>query len=149
LTQDSLFPEPQEVLIARRDSEILNLLLGHPGGRLHLSLGHPEKEVLRHLRFVRGVANATPIRALEQKTNLKPRQIKQIVRTLRLDYGLPIGSSKNSTGGGYYLIVTREDQQAWVKTFLDQIRAEAEVLRAAAPYQDSLELIGQLALEVK
>lgn len=147
--QHSLFPEPQEAVTARIDAQIAFLLLGHAGGPLNLHLEHAEREVLRRLRYQRGVANAMPIRELEQLTGLKPRDIKQVIRTLRLNFHLPIGSSKHSGTGGYYLMVTKEDQSAWVKTVVDQIRAEAEVVSAAAGKQARLELIGQLALEVQ
>lgn len=149
MTQDSLFPEPTILVTARIDNEIALLLLGHPGGTLNVPLEHNEREVLRLLRYRRGIANAMPIRELQEKTGMGPREIKQAVRTLRLSFRLPIGSSKNAAGGGYYVMLTPEDRAAWRKNVTDQIRAEVEVLRAADGDHAALEVLGQLALEVR
>lgn len=146
MTQASLFPEPREIAIQRLDHEILRLLLGNPGGPLGLVLSRDEKEVLLRLRYVRGLANPMQIRELSVITGLSPREIKDIVRTLRLNFHLPIGSSKRSNGG-YYLMVSKEDIAAWAKEFTDQIRAQAEVLRAVIGASALQEILGQLALE--
>jgi DNA-binding MarR family transcriptional regulator len=148
-TQATLFPEPQEAVAARVDAQICCLLLGHPGGALNVPLEHNEREVLRMLRYMRGASNAVPIRAIENRTGLDPRAIKQAVRNLRLNFHLPIGSSKNSARAGYYVMVSPEDRAAWRKDVTDQIRAEVEVLRAADGDHAALEVLGQLALEVK
>lgn len=147
--QASLFPESQELVTSRIDAQISWLLFGHAGGALNIPLEHREREVLRLLRYRRGLANAMPLREIEEKAGLSPREIKETVRALRLNFHLPIGSSKSGTAGGYYLIVSAEDMAAWVKDFTDQIRAQAEVLRAVAGAPATQALFGQLALEVK
>jgi hypothetical protein len=147
LTESTLFQESREALVERFDAEILALLTGHAGGPRGLTLEEDEKEVLRRLRYRRGLANAVPIRELEDGTKLSPRSIKEIVRNLRLNFRLPIGSSKRGSHGGYYLMVTAEDEAAWINDVLSQVRAEVEVLRAAVRKRESLERIGQLAME--
>jgi len=142
-----LFPEPQEAYIARIDGEILRLLCGQEGPLPGVTLDQQEKDVLQLVRFRRGLGSAVPIREIQQKTALSPRTIKDVVRTLRLNFRLPIGSSKRGDGG-YYIMVTREDVSAWSATVLDQVRAEVAVLRAAAGPDATNELIGQLSLEV-
>lgn len=148
-TQPSLFPESREVAIARLDSEILMLLMGHAGGSLGIDLDVAEKNVLRAIRYMRGLSSTIPISELQRITKLSARQIKEVVRTLRMNFHLPIGSSKRSGTGGYYLIVTAADRAAWVKDVLDQVRAELAVVRAAAGPQATLELLGQLHMEAK
>lgn len=133
--------------MARCDAEISALLLGYAGGPRGLTLDDHEKAVLRRLRFRRGLANAINIRELKEATGIGPRFLKEIVRNLRLNFCLPIGSSKRGSEGGYYLMVTIEDEAAWVNDVLSQVRAEVQVLRAAVKKRESLERIGQLAME--
>lgn len=148
MTQTSLFPESVETRKRRIDDLILHLICGGTGGPLNLSLEADEKSVLECLRFKRGLKDAITIHEIQLRTELDPRTIKQSVRTLRLNFHLPIGSWKNAQRGGYFLIVDEEDRAAWVKDVLDQVRAEIGVLKAAAGRQASLELLGQLQIEV-
>lgn len=147
--QPMLFPESPEAAIMRLDQAMLRLLMGYAGGPLGLTLDGNEKDVLRCIRFQRGIANTINIGDIQARTKLSAREIKKAVRSLRLNYHLPIGSSKRGNDGGYYLMVSQDDQKAWVKDVLDQVRAELAVLRAAAGPQATLELLGQLELEVK
>ena len=147
LTQAMLFPEPAESVSARLDSTIVCLLFGTPGGRFEVALDGDERAVLAAIRFHRGRDNAININAIQQRTHLNGRAIKKAVRGLRLNYFLPIGSSKHSAEGGYFLMLTPEDRAVWSTDVLDQVRAELSVLRAAAGHQAGLELLGQLRQE--
>jgi hypothetical protein len=140
-----LFPDR----VIEIDQYIASLLVGESGGPLGLRLQPEEKAVLQAIRYHRGAGNALPIRELTQRLKMSDRQIKLIVRTLRINFRLPIGSSKHGTEGGYFIIVTPEDQAVFLKGPLDQIRAELEVVRAVAGHQSALELLGQLQLEAK
>ena len=146
-SQPSLFPESQEAAIARLDSEIRDLLFGHSGGPLGLKLDQGEIAVLRAIRQSRGLANAVNLREIQRLSGLDVRSIKGIVRVLRMNFRLPIGSCKHATDGGYYLMITDADRAAWAKDVLDQVRAELGVLRAAAGHRAGLELLGQLHME--
>lgn len=149
MTQASLFPESVELRVSRLDGNIVHLLCGRSGGPLNIALEDTEKHVLDCLRFRRGIKNAMSIREIQERTRLEPRTIKQAVRTLRLNFHLPIASWKHAERGGYFLIVDEEDRAAWVKDVLDQVRAELLVLRAAAGAQAGLELLGQLRMEIE
>ena len=148
-TQTSLFAEPQETAIARLDSTILALIMGYSGGPLGLKIEEREKCVLRAIRYRRGQANAITIAELSQQIRLDARAIKSAIRALRINFHLPIGSSKNGTEGGYFLMITEDDRAVWAKDVLDQVRAEIAVLRAGAGQHATLELLGQLQLEVR
>ncbi len=148
-SQPGLFPEPLEVRVAKLDATILKLIMGHPGGALSLTLTDDERGVLRMLRFARGASYAVPLREIEGRTKLVARSIKQCVRNLRLNFSLPIGSAKSSSGGGYFLMVTPEDRAIWAKDVLDQVRAEVAVLRSTLGRQETLELLGQLRIETE
>ena len=146
-TQVSLFPESADKRMERVDELILHLICGGAGGPLNLQLEDNEKTVLQCIRFKRGLKNAMTIREIHERTQLDPRTVKQAVRTLRINFHLPIASWKHSDRGGYYLIVDDADRSAWVKDMTDQIRSELAVLRAAAGHQSHLELLGQLQIE--
>lgn len=147
-TQSLLFPEPQELQIHRLDAAIAMLLIGHSGGPLGLRLADDEKAVLGMIRYRRGMASAINLRDIQRRTKLDVRTIKQAVRTLRLNFHLPIGSSKSSESGGYFLMITPEDRAIWRRDVLDQVRAQVDVLRAADSHQSALEALGQLREEL-
>jgi hypothetical protein len=92
--------------------------------------------------------NAVNISEIQERAKLSARTIKGAVRSLRINFHLPIASWKHSTDGGYYLIVDDADRAAWVKDVTDQVRAEVAVLRAAAGPKAGLELLGQLQIEL-
>lgn len=146
-TQPSLFPQTEMEMVQRLDSEICNLLFGRRGGPLELTLDQGEIAVLRAIRFCRGLNKAINLREIQRLSGLDVRSIKGIVRVLRINFRLPIGSCKHSTEGGYYLMITDADRAAWAKDVLDQVRAELAVLRAAAGHKAGLELLGQLHME--
>jgi hypothetical protein len=149
MTQASLFPEDMQTRVRRVDDQILRLLMGERGGPFSLPLRDEEKMVLEHIRYRRGLANAVNLGDIQRHTQLSARTIKLAVRTLRMTFRLPIGSSKHATEGGYYIIVDSADRAAWAKDVTDQVRAEVEVLRAALDDKAGLELLGQLQLEIE
>ena len=144
----SLFPETADQAAARIDAEIVRLLFGGCSGPLDLFLADDERIVLAAVRFHRGRDRAISIDELQQHTHLNGRSIKAAVRGLRMNFHLPIGSSKHSTKGGYFIILTPEDLSVWQADVLDQVRAELAVLRAAAGHQAGLEMLGQLRDEM-
>ena len=153
MTNQSLFPDPApsiEQHIQQLDAAILWLLTGHTGGPLNLALTDEEKVVLAAIRYARGAANAFPIRDIRKRescAHLSERAIKKAVRTLRMQFRLPIGSSKQADGG-YFIVITDADRQIYRSQVLDQVRAELEVLKAVDGPKAALELLGQLSLEV-
>lgn len=148
-TETLLFPEFEQSITERIDSTILMLLTGNAGGPLGMTLNDDEKTILRMLRYMRGLRNTLSIREIQQKTKFSPRSIKDIVRCLRLNFALPIGSSKSSLGGGYYIMITREDVSAWGKDLFGQVRAEVAAFHGAAGPRATAELLGQLGLELE
>ena len=131
------------------DQQIVDLLTGKNGGPMGLRPSAEEMAVLRAIRYHRGAKNAISIRDLQAKIDLSEREIKQIVRTLRVAFRLPIGSSKSATAGGYFIVVSIEDQEIAASGPLAQIRAEVEVLRLITSPERTKELLGQIQLEVK
>ena len=150
MTEQSLFPENIDERIERLDAEILSLLIGKPGGPQGLTLSDSEKQVLRVVRFCRGAARAVTIKDMRafMDCDLTEREIKQAVRTLRINFGVHIGSSKMGSGGGYFLMITNEDRAILNAQIMGQIRAEFDVLKAMNKPHEVLELLGQLQLEI-
>jgi len=154
MTEQSLFPDLAVSIEQRRqtiDAEILWLLFGRPGGPLKLTLADDEKAVLAAIRYSRGAANACSIREIQRRPGcerLTDREIKKAVRTLRINFRIPIGSSKQGSGGGYFIMLTDEDHSILRNQVLDQVRAELEVLKSLDGPRAALELLGQLQLEV-
>jgi len=151
MTEQSLFPEPLDERIRSIDAEILALLMGKPGGPQNFTLSLNEKQVLAAIRFCRGAANRVTIKNMQNFKGceeLDAREIKQAVRTLRINFRLPIGSSKQGSGGGYFIMLSAEDHNILRGQILDQVRAELEVLKSVDGPRAALELLGQLQLEV-
>jgi hypothetical protein len=148
-TQPSLFADAREVRIQRIDQEILNLLTGIAGGPLGLRLTDDEREVLTMIRYHRGAASAIKLADIQQRTRLNVRTIKDAVRTLRMNFHLPLGSSKHAETGGYFLMISSEDRAIWRKDVLDQARAQLAVLHACDGRQAALEALGQLRAELE
>jgi hypothetical protein len=111
-------------------------------------IGADEKSILMILRMHLGAERAIKIRELVEKTGLDPRAVKEAVRSLVIDFKLPIASSKAGRDGGYFLILTDTEQRDAVSTVSKQIRAEAMRLRVLAGAHDTVQLLGQLQLEV-
>jgi hypothetical protein len=149
---DSLFPDLAPSIheqIQALDLQIECLLYGRMVAGLSLSLD--ERRVLRLIRYRRGAANAITIAEMQKQMHedrLSERQIKQIVRTLRINFRLPIGSNKGGLGG-YFLMISPEDHAILSAQILDQVRAEIEVLRAVSSRRAALDLLGQLQLELE
>jgi len=155
MTPQSLFPDLLPTLeerVRRIDDEILWLLAGKSGGPLNLTLSADEKRVLSLVRYRRGASRSLTIREMREQMppeeQISDRNIKKAVRSLRLQFHLPIGSSKLASEGGYFVIVTDEDRAIFRGGVLDQIKAELEVLRSVDGNQAALELLGQLSMQL-
>jgi len=150
MTQETLFTDlaanDREARSEYVDSQIGALLYGGSQGGLHLA--QDEKHVLAAIRFHRGSNNAVSIREITKSTGLDPREVKNIVRTLRCNFQLPIGSSKHAVKGGYFIILTKEDQAIFDSDFLGQIRAQVDAHRAVSGPHRTRELLGQLQMEI-
>jgi hypothetical protein len=155
MSELSLFPDLDpsvEQRVRLLDQEISLLLCGLPGGPLRMTLSEDEKQVLSAIRYHRGSARAITIQKIREMypkcADLTDRTIKEAVRTLRVQFHLPVGSSKHGRDGGYFLMFTPEDYSILHRQVLDQVRAELEVLKAVDGPRAALELLGQLQLEV-
>ena len=150
MVQETLFTDlaagDREARCEYIDSQIRALLFG--GSVYGLTVSQDEKQVLSAVRFHRGSANAISIREITKSTGLDPREVKNVVRVLRCNFHLPIGSSKHAVKGGYFIILTKEDQAIFDSDFLGQIRAQVDAHRAVSGPHRTRELLGQLQMEI-
>jgi hypothetical protein len=131
------------------DQRIVGLVYGSRVGIFGEHLSADERLVLKAIRYRRGSANTITIRELREKTELSDRAVKDAVRVLRLNFRIPIGASRDSERGGYFLIATAEDQALFLQGALRQIQAELEVIRAVGGQEQAAELLGQLRLALE
>jgi hypothetical protein len=156
MTEQTLFPDLKldaEDRIRQIDLEIELLLFDKSRGPLGLHLSDDERQVLSAIRYHRGADRAITIREMQEGwtelVRLSDRQVKNAVRSLRIEFRLPIGSSKKGSDGGYFIMISPEDHAILHNQVLDQVRAELAVLRAIDGHRAALELLGQLQLEVQ
>lgn len=145
----TLFANEIEMRREALDLRITQLLYGTGEGLFGHALNAPERVVLKALRYHTSSSNPITIRQLSSKTEMNERDVKDVVRRLRLSFGLPIGASRNGANGGYYFILTDEDRRLFKTMFMQQIKAELEVMRVVCTADETRELLGQLTLEVQ
>ena len=105
--------------------------------------------LLKHLRNHQGKGRALALGHLAERMRLAPRQIKELVQELRLNFGVQVGASRDSDGGGYYLIATHEESVESSEQMLAQATTMLRVvaaLRGGRAHID--EMLTQLRLDL-
>ena len=134
--------------VAALDEMITDLLWrGRRGKAGEMLLGKP-RELLEHLRYHKGIGNAKLLANLAEKICVNPRELKQHARTLTIDFGVPIGASRQEPYG-YFLCVSPEDYAAARRPYAHEISSLAERLQALQPPPRLLEILGQLQIELE
>lgn len=128
------------------DQKIVDLLYGKGTSIFGDPLSFGQRGVLKALRYHTSSDNTITIRELRAKAGGNERDVKDSIRALRLNFGLPIGANRSGENGGYYFILSQKDMQIFLSQYLQQIRAELEVVRAVGGESATRELLGQLAL---
>lgn len=106
-----------------------------------------QRDLVEHLRFRYGQKNAVQIGFLAEQLKTTPRQIKEDIADLTVRFRLPIGSSRDSERGGYYLAMTYADRVAAATPHLHQARAHLARVRALLDEHEMNDLMGQLSFE--
>ncbi|HWQ97242.1 MAG TPA: hypothetical protein VN577_20190 [Terriglobales bacterium] len=101
-----LGPNPQPRALTDCERAVLKKLMGHPGER-----------------------NAAPIADFAEKLNYTPRQIKEAVRCLIMEFDLPIAGSRQKPFG-YYMATTSEEIQAASRPLESEVFALMQRIRA-------------------
>jgi hypothetical protein len=132
---------------AALDAMVMDLLRGRTRGRSEEALLGKAHELLGLLRYYKGAANAKPLAQLAEILKVTPRELKQHARTLTVDFGIPIGASRQEPYG-YYLCVTPADYEAARRPYVHEISSLAQRLQALQPPPRLLEILGQLQIEL-
>lgn len=109
-------------------------------------LNDEQRKVLSTLRFHVGEAAAIKGSELCRRHDLSERQLKDVMRSLVVDFKIRIGASRQQPYG-YYLVKTAEDAEHAAAPYEKEIRELARRVRVLRGQQFLAELCGQLALE--
>jgi hypothetical protein len=109
-----------------------------------------QRTLLMLLRGHQGKRRAVPLESIRLRMDRSARGIKELVQELRTDFGIQLGASRDSEGGGYYLVATAEESDESTA----QMRAQAiTMLRASHRMRRGretlTELLRQIELELK
>jgi hypothetical protein len=104
------------------------------------------RELLLILRYHKGPLNPRPGKELIAQLKIGERELKQLARTLHMDFGVPVAANRHPPYG-YYLCVTAEDRIRASHHYIHQAIAELARGRAYQPEKTMLELLGQAELE--
>jgi hypothetical protein len=137
--------EPNEDHAAEVDALVEATLAGTRGPGWPLAI--EAEKLLRALRSAHGARLARPIRELAPLLNLTEREVKQAVRTLVVEFRLPIVGSRVEPHG-YYLAVTTAERMQAARTLKHEVRALCLRIRALESQQEMLEYLGQLRAEL-
>lgn len=135
----SLFETPEDRAVAH----IYTILRGTTVPELSAR----QREILRAVVERRGKARAIPVNQLARILGVSPREIKADVRDLRILWLARIGSSRDSEGGGIYLITNKQELFDTVRPFVKQAQAEFAIAAALCSRHELAELEGQMRLE--
>lgn len=104
------------------------------------------RELLLILRYHKGPKNPRSGHELEAQLKVGERELKQLARTLTMEFGVPVAANRQPPYG-YYICVTAEDRRRASRPLIHQAVAELARARAYQPEKTMLELLGQAELE--
>ena len=104
------------------------------------------KHFLRLLKPHQGKDRAVSLGELCERVHITPRQGKLWVHTLRLNFGVQIGSERGGEDSGYYLVATPEECAAATAPMYAQA---ISMLRVVAKMRGGSNQIEQLLLQLR
>ncbi len=96
----------------------------------------------------RGRGSPISINDICRLTNLKTREVKDVVEGLRMDHRMRIGALRTSPGG-YFIVETAEDAEAALRPYRKQVFTMLKVIAVLADKQQRMEFAGQLRIAWK
>jgi hypothetical protein len=108
----------------------------------------PQRRLLHLLRSHQGKQRAVPLTYIATRMSMTQRAVKDMVQDLRLLFGIQLGASRDSEGGGYYLIATeQESEESTAQMFaqaITMLRVVAQMRRGGRAA-----LLAQIEIELK
>jgi len=129
----------------RAESVSLNEGLVHAAlmGKGPWELSQRQRRLVELLRGRQGASLAMPCKELEAKLTCDDRAIRSDVRSLVMDFHLPIVASRDSDTGGYFFAVTHEERVRYTEQYINEgkkLFARAAIIRNE---RDIAKLLGQ------
>jgi hypothetical protein len=136
------FPELADF---RREAEkqIVDLLFG----RSPWPVTEQQKQLLQVLRSHCGRESAVPLADICARTKLGEREVKDLMRSLVVDFKLRIGAAR-SKPSGYYLVTTAEEAKDAAQVYESEIKELAKRVRVLRGPHFVCELLGQLRIQM-
>jgi hypothetical protein len=135
-----LGPDPHDV-----ESRVLELINSRDTKPWPLT--EDQRALLHVLRWHKGADRAITIAMLDAKLNIDVRGIKDAVRSLVVDFGLPIVGSRRQPYG-YYIAITAEEIAEAIRPLRGEIIQIARRVRALRGNEFLRELLGQIPMEL-
>lgn len=107
-----------------------------------------QRDLLRLLQWHKSVAQAITIADISAKLSIDARAVKEAVRSLVVDFRLPIMGSRRPPYG-YYLAITPEEISQGLKTLRGEIVELARRIRSVESTNYLREMLGQIAVELE
>jgi hypothetical protein len=105
-----------------------------------------QRSLLGLLKARRGRERAMPIGEVCERMKITPRQVKDLVQDLRLNFRVQIGASRDAADGGYFLGNTREEMVVSSTQMLHQAITMLRVVHVMRAEHDTEDLLRQVRL---
>jgi hypothetical protein len=103
-------------------AELDRFILGLLYSKQEIPLTAEERAVLEILRWHKGAANAKPLAEIATKLNTSKRFVKDLVKRLIEERGVPVGGSRQEPIG-YFILVSRDDWTHALRPLVSEIRS--------------------------
>jgi hypothetical protein len=111
-----------------------------------LPLTEDQRRLLAVLRVHCGRRSAIPLATICERTKLGEREVKNLMRSLVVDFKVRIGAARTQPYG-YYLVTTAEEAREAAQVYESEIIELAKRVRVLRGKHFVAELLGQLRLE--
>ena len=95
-----------------------------------------------------GKAQALPLSELALRLETNPRSIKLWVNSLRVNFGVQIGASRDADAGGYYIISSAAEALESTQYLVNQATSMWRVVRVLRGRHATAEIYGQVRIEL-
>jgi hypothetical protein len=133
---------PYATVVLRRVDQVL------AGQDCPWALPDGERALLLVLQPHVGKHDPVTLPALKELLQTSERHVKAMVSTLRKDFRIQIGASREGGRGGYYLISNAAEAHESTQYLVSQATAMFRVVRVMRGRQATAELLGQIGLEL-
>lgn len=144
------FPELADY---RRDveqqiAELLCLAAAKADGPVPIRATKEQRMLLQVLRYHFGRPNAIPLAEICARTKLGEREVKNLMRSLVVDFKVRIGAARTQPFG-YYLVTNADEAKEAAQVYESEIVELARRVRVLRGAHFTAELLGQLRMQME